>query len=85
MRRTQLYLEEDLWKALHVQAGHLGVTISELVRQAVRDRYLSSASRRGQAMEDVIGLWKDRDDLPRTEKYVRELRRGNRRKRLIEP
>src|SRR5438132_1214425 len=36
MRRTQLYLEEDAWKALHVRSKISGLSISELVRQAIR-------------------------------------------------
>jgi hypothetical protein len=33
-------------------------------------------------MEAVVGLWADREDLPETDKYVRQLRRGTRQRRL---
>ena len=83
VKRTQLYLEDDVWKALQVKARQDRTTISDLVRTAVREKYLTSASERKQAMVAVMGLWKDRTDLPDTRTYVRRLRRGSRLKRLF--
>jgi len=34
------------------------------------------------AMMGIVGLWKDRTDLPDTETYIRNLRGGNRLERL---
>jgi hypothetical protein len=82
MKRTQLYLHEDIWKALHIRSRQQRTTISELVRQAVRDKYGSSPANRRQAMQAIVGLWKNRKDLPATETYVRRLRKGNRLRRL---
>ena len=81
MRRTQLYLEDDLWSTLHAKARLEGATVSELVRVAVRERYLGNLEERRQAMLGIIGLWKDRDDLEDTETMVRRLRGGTRLKR----
>jgi hypothetical protein len=82
MRRTQLYLDDDIWKALHVQARQRRTSVSDLVRQAVRDRYGSSPANRRQAMMALVGMWKDRDDLPDATTYIRRLRRGKRLKRI---
>lgn len=82
VRRTQLYLDEDLWKALHARARREGTTVSELVRQAARDRYMRHRDRRRAALMGIVGLWKDRTDLPDTESYVRDLRKGTRLDRL---
>ena len=57
-------------------------SISELVRQAVRDRYGTSIANRSQAMAAFVGIWKDRDDLPATKTYIRRLRQGTRLKRI---
>jgi len=35
------------------------------------------------AMMGIVGLWKDRTDLPDTETYIRNLRKGTRLARLI--
>ena len=83
MKRTQLYLNEDIWKALHVRSRQQGTSISELVRQAIRDKYGSSPASRRQAMQALVGLWKDRKDLPDSTAYVRRLRKGNRLKRIV--
>ena len=82
MRRTQLYLEDDLWKTLHILARQSRSTVSELVRRAVREKYLDDSARRKEALLSAVGLWKDRTDLPETETYVRSLRKGDRLKRI---
>jgi hypothetical protein len=83
MKRTQLYLDDDLWNALHARARQEKTTISDLVRRAARERYVGNLDERRKAMEGLIGLWKDRTDLPdSTEEYVRELRRDTRLERL---
>ena len=82
MKRTQLYLNEDIWKALHIRARQHKTTISELVRQAVREKYGRTAADRREAMEALVGMWKDREDLPDSEEYVRQLRKGKRLRRI---
>ena len=78
MRRTQLYLEEPLWNRLHLLAKQSGATLSELVRQALRDKYMLAPVNRKKALRDAAGLWRDREDLRRTETYIRRLRKGGR-------
>ncbi len=82
MRRTQLYLEDDLWAALHAKALLEGATISELVRVAVRERYMGNLEERRAAMLGVVGLWKDRAGLADTESFIRDLRDDDRLERL---
>ncbi|MGH9786540.1 MAG: CopG family transcriptional regulator [Terriglobia bacterium] len=83
MKRTQLYLDEGIWKLLQIHARQSGTSISELVRQAIRDKFGISSEKRRQAMQAVVGMWKDRTDLPDTETYIRQLRRGRRRLRRL--
>ncbi len=82
MRRTQLYLEDDLWAALHAKAALEGATVSELVRVAVRERYMGNHEKRREAMMNLVGLWKDREDLGETESFIRNLRDDDRLERL---
>ncbi len=83
MRRTQLYLDDDLWNALHAHAKRTGTTVSNLVRQAARERYLGNLEERREAMLAFVGIRKDRKDLPdSTEEYVRSLRQDARLERL---
>ena len=78
MKRTQLYLDEDIWKALPVGSRQRGTSISELVREAVREKYGSSRANRREAMQALVGSWKDRKDMPDSTAYVRRLRKGKR-------
>jgi Ribbon-helix-helix protein, copG family len=82
MRRTQLYLNEDIWKALHIRSRQRKTTVSELVREAVREKYGRTAGDRRRAMQALVGMWKDREDLRDSEQYVRRLRRGKRLRRI---
>jgi Arc/MetJ family transcription regulator len=82
MKRTQLYLDEDLWEALHTRAAIEKTTVSDLVRTAARERYVESTEKRREALMGIVGIWKDRTDLPDTETYIRNLRKGTRLKRL---
>lgn len=78
MRRTQLYLDDDLWNALRTRARNEGTTVSELVRQAVRERFLGKLEERREAMQGLVGIRKDRSDLSASVGYVRRLRHGRR-------
>jgi hypothetical protein len=82
MRRTQLYLDDDLWNALRARAREQGTTISELVRQAARARYLDKLENRREAMQGFVGIRKDAPDTSDSVKYVRNLRGGTRIGRL---
>jgi hypothetical protein len=82
VRRTQLYLEEDLWAALHAKALLEGVTVSELVRAAVREQYMGNHADRRAAVLGIVGLWKDRPGLEDAESFVRNLRDDGRLERL---
>jgi hypothetical protein len=78
VRRTQLYLDDQLWGALHARARQEKTTVSELVRQAVRERYLGDTEQRRAAMQRFAGSRKSRGERADTIEQVRRLRRGSR-------
>ena len=82
MRRTQLFLDDQLWGALHARARSEKTTISELVRQAARERYLGRREARMPAMESFVGIRKSRARPADSSEEVRALRRGSRLDRL---
>jgi len=77
----QIYLDDELWGTLRIRSQQAGTSISELVRQAVREKYLSGLAGRQQSMQAFAGIWKDRGDLSDPEAYLRGLRKGSRLKR----
>lgn len=82
MRRTQLYLDENLWSVLHAHARREGTTVSDLVRQAARQRYMGGMEERIMAMQGLVGIRKDRADMRNSSKYLRGLRQSSRLERL---
>lgn len=84
VRRTQLYLDDQLWGALHARARSEKTTVSELVRQAVRERYLGNLERRRAAMQNFVGIHKAHAEDRNARVEVRSLRRGARLDRLVE-
>jgi uncharacterized membrane protein YccC len=83
MTRTQLYLDDAVHRRLTRLAKQQGRTLSELVRDALTRVYGAiGPEERLRTLRAIEGLWRDRDDLPDTDEYVRRLRRDTRLKRL---
>jgi len=82
MRRTQLYLDDHLWNTLHARARSRKTTVSELVREAARERYLGKQDEQRKAMQEFVGSGKRRSAPLDAAQYVRNLRRGDRLDRL---
>ena len=84
MRRTQLYLDDQLWNALHARARTQRTTVSALVREAIRERYQGNREQRTKAMREFIGSRKTVPGQRDAVKEVQRMRRGNRLGRLNE-
>jgi hypothetical protein len=79
VRRTQLYLDDEMARLLTTESRRRGTTMSELVREAVAQQYGRQASDDRSAIIDrLAGIWSDREDLGGTEDMVRRLRRSSR-------
>jgi hypothetical protein len=84
MKRTQLYLDEEMARTLGALSRQKGVTVSELVRAGLRDRYRQSKDiDKVELARELAGVWKDRADLKDIRSVVRGLRKGSRLKRLV--
>ena len=64
MARTQVYLTEREKQDLAALSRATGRKQSELIREAI-DRFLRerSADCREKVLDEVAGIWRDRDDL----------------------
>ena len=82
MRRTQVYLDDQLWDILYTRALKEKTTVSELVRQAIREQYLGNREQRMLVMQRFIGIRKATKAAPYSTEEVRSLRRGSRVDRL---
>ena len=77
-----MYLDDDLWGALHARAQSRHTTVSELVREAVRERYFGKHDQRIAAMQAFAGIRRVDSKAPDAAAVVRSLRRGSRLDRL---
>jgi len=83
MKRTQLYLDEEIHSILTVLSKQKKRTISSLVREAIVEKYGKKEEvDKLKLCERVAGIWKDRKDISDVEKYLRRLRKDTRRKRF---
>lgn len=83
MRRTQLYLDEEMARTLAALSRQRGKTVSELVRESVREKYMARRGIDKAALgRQLAGIWAHRGDLAHTGRVVRRLRKGRRVKRL---
>lgn len=82
MKRTQLYLDEEMARALETLSRQKGTTISELVRAGLREHYMRGKGfDRVSLARNLTGIWKNRRDLKDIDAAVRKLRKGTRLKR----
>ncbi len=83
MKRTQLYLDEAMARTLAALSRQKGTTVSELVRESVREKYMSRKEMDKVSLaRQLSGIWKRRRDLKDVGGIIRRLRKGTRLKRL---
>lgn len=84
MKRTQLYIDEELFGSLAALSREKKTTISDLVRKALEKVYGrdKGVKKKLKALHAAFGIWKNRTDLPPTDEYVRLLRKDTRMKRF---
>ncbi len=74
MKKSQVFLRDDQKRGLKVIAARTGRRQSELIRSGV-DMVIEKEGRKKEdwkiALQDVCGIWKDRDDL---EEWFRGIR-----------
>jgi hypothetical protein len=83
MKRTQLYLDEDIANILSSVSRQQGKSVSDLVRECVREKFgPKKALDKAALARQIAGIWSDRKDLGRTDRLIRRLRKGTRSERL---
>jgi len=73
MRRTQIYIDESTYKTLKKESEISGKTISEIIRESLREKINKKIDNILRRTKDVYGIWKDRE--LEVKRFVRDLRR----------
>jgi len=78
MKRTQIYISEEMKEELDALSRQSGSSKSEIIREAVTE-YISrhSESEKKKKLKAGAGLWEDKKDLPDLLKLRREFERFN--------
>lgn len=85
MKRMHFYIEENIVRIHRRISNERSVSISKLVREALRKVYTSERPANAEfILRETAGIiiWKDRKDLVTAEGYVHTMRRDTRRDRL---
>jgi hypothetical protein len=83
MKRTQLYLDENMAKTLASLSRRKGTTVSQLVRESVEEKYMTmKPANKALLARQLSGIWAKRKDLAKIDQAIRALRKGTRSKRV---
>jgi uncharacterized membrane protein len=83
MQRTQIYLSGKEAVCLRRVSRKQKKTISELIRKAIDKTYsINEKVTFDSAVDQAVGSWAEYEDLPDTQKYIRQLRKSRRLDRI---
>jgi len=72
MKRTQIYLDETTYRYLKRESLIRKKTMSELIREAIKEKMLNKKRKILSSLEEIIGIWKDKDIEP--ENFLQKVR-----------
>ena len=78
MKRTQIYLDEDIFQVLKKESLIKKKNISSIIRDTLKEKFMKKKDIN--AVEAAFGIWKDRNF--NVEEYIRNLRNDDRLKEL---
>lgn len=77
MKRTQIYLSDDLYFEIKNRSKKSKKSISEIIRRILRENLIPSKKEEIlSSIDEVFGLWQDREFDTKT--YIRNIRKGTR-------
>ncbi|MGC8555318.1 MAG: ribbon-helix-helix protein, CopG family [Candidatus Acidulodesulfobacterium sp.] len=77
MRRTQIYLDDEIYEILKKESLVEGKSASQIIRENLKKNLLNKSNKISDAIDNANGAWKDRPDF-KTNDFIRKLRKGNR-------
>ncbi len=77
MRRTQIYLDDEIYEILKKESLILGKSTSQIIRENLKKNLVNKSNKISDAIDDSKGAWKDKSDF-KINDFIRKLRKGNR-------
>lgn len=72
MHRTQIYLDDEIFRFLNSESKSTRLPFSEIIRMSIRQKIKNDVETMILKMERATGSWADESITP--EKYIRNLR-----------
>lgn len=73
MKRTQIYIDEDVFSFLEKESKTARRSISEIIRESIKEKYRYKSNGLMKRLHSVFGMWSTRDiDV---NKYIKSIRR----------
>jgi len=76
MKRTQIYLDEEVYKFLKAESKRTGKSVSEIIREKLRTEINQSKENLVKAIDETAGIWQYKTED--VEETIRNIRKGNR-------
>jgi len=73
MKRTQIYIDDEMFSFLEKESKLKNKSISELIRESIRGNYIYNSNVMVKRLNDVFGQWSDR--LVDVNTYIRDMRK----------
>ena len=73
MKRTQIYIEDEIFSLLEKESSSEHKSISELIRDSIREKYKFKSRSLSKKLNTVFGIWSDRKFD--TDEYIRNIRK----------
>ena len=77
MRRTQIYLDDEIYEILKKESLILGKSTSQIIRENLKKNLVNKSDKISNAIDGSKGAWKDKPDF-KINYFIRKLRKGNR-------
>lgn len=75
MERTQIYFDKEEKNSLMRVAKKKGVTMAEVVREAVCEYLVKEQKSVLDHLSDSCGIWSDRKDIADSDAYISDMRK----------
>ncbi|NPA51436.1 MAG: CopG family transcriptional regulator [Aquificae bacterium] len=76
MKRTQIYLDEEVYKYLKAESKRTGKSVSEIIREKLRAEINQSKENLVKAIDETAGIWQYKTE--NVEETIRNIRKGKR-------
>ena len=63
MRRTQIYLDDEIYEILKKESLILGKSTSQIIRENLKKNLVNKSNKISNAIDDSKGAWKDKPDF----------------------